>query len=611
MPRIFFQISDLHKHYGTTPILDGASVAIMDDHRIGIIGRNGAGKSTLCRIILGEEQSDGGTISMHADLRLSYLEQKDPFRDGETVVDYLMRYSGCPDWRCGQLAGRFMLKNDLLAREVRTLSGGFQTRVRLCAMLLKEPNFLILDEPTNYLDLRTLLLLERFLTEYRGGYIIVSHDREFLKRTCTSTMEVERGQIALYPGDVESYLAYKAEQRAQAEAFNANVEIRRKQLQTFVDKNKAKASKATQAASKAKMLDRLETKEVAGDLAAVTITITPVESRQGAAIRIIDLGIGYPEKTVAEGISFEIDRGRHVAVVGDNGQGKTTFLSTIAGQLPPKKGEMRWGHGINVGTYAQHVFTSMDPSLTVQRYLERAAASSGGAMTPTQRILDMAGSFLFRGTDVAKKIAVLSGGERARLCLAGLMLSRCTVLLLDEPTNHLDFETVEALADALKTYDGTIFFTSHDRTFVSRVATDIVEVNNGKVELYGDDYAGYVYRIERETREGTDGPSAASAPQKAAAGNDKTTSNKAVSASDRKAQHEHLRGLRNQLKQVEKKVATLDAEKKKLSVTLEADPTTYLPEIIARLESVTAELDAQEGRWLELNDEIENSSAQD
>ena len=177
-------------------------------------------------------------------------------------------------------------------------------------------------------------------------------------------------------------------------------------------------------------------------------------------------------------------------------------------------------------------------------------------------------------------------------------------MLLDEPTNHLDFETVEALADALKTYDGTIFFTSHDRTFVSRVATDIVEVNNGKVELYGDDYAGYVYRIERETREGTDGPSSAQTSAVA-------TPKKVVSASDRKALHEHVRGLRNQLKQVEKKVASLDAEKKKLSATLEADPTTYQPDTIARLETVTAELDAQEGRWLELNDEIENNSAQE
>ena len=607
MARTFIQVSELHKHYGSTAILDGASVAILDDHRIGVIGRNGAGKSTLCRIILGEETADGGKISMHADMRLSYLEQKDPFRDGESVLDFLMRYSGCENWRCGQLAGRFLLKNDQMAREVRSLSGGFQTRVRLCAMLLKDPNFLVLDEPTNYLDLKTLLLLEGFLRDYRGGYIIVSHDREFLKRTCTSTLEVERGQITLYPGGVEECLAYKAEQRIQAESFNANIEIRRKQLQTFVDKNKAKASKATQAASKAKMLDRLEVKEVAGDLDAVKITVMPVETRQGAAIRIVNLGIGYPEKTIAEGISFEIERGRHVAVVGDNGQGKTTFLATVAGKLPPKGGEIRWGHGSVVGAYAQHVFTAMDPSITVQRYLERSASAAGGPMTPTQRILDMAGAFLFRGSDVGKKIAVLSGGERARLCLAGLLLSRCTVLLLDEPTNHLDFETVEALADALKTFDGTIFLTSHDRTFVSRVATDIVEVRDGKVELYPDDYAGYVHRIEREALEG-DAPTAPVAGTATAGNASKATP---ISAVERKAQHERVRTLRNQLKQVEKQVAAFDAEKKQLNAKLEVDPTSYQPETIARLDIVTKSLDEQEARWLTLNDEIESLTAQE
>jgi ATP-binding cassette subfamily F protein 3 len=249
------------------------------------------------------------------------------------------------------------------------------------------------------------------------------------------------------------------------------------------------------------------------------------------------------------------------------------------------------------------VFTAMDPSYTVLRYLEKAAASSGGPMTPTQRILDMAGAFLFRGSDVEKKIGVLSGGERARLCLAGLLLSRCTVLLLDEPTNHLDFETVEALADALKDFDGTIFLTSHDRTFVSRVATDIVEVKDGKVELYPDDYAGYVHRIEREALEGDVAKGGSGAPDKNTAASTKAGP---LSALDRKAQHERLRTLRNQLKQVEKQVAAFDTEKKQLSTKLEADPTSYQPEVVARLDAVTTSLDAQEARWLTLNDEIES-----
>jgi ATP-binding cassette subfamily F protein 3 len=607
MARTLITVSDLHKHYGQTAILEGASVAILEDHHIGVIGRNGAGKSTLCRLILGEEEADAGRISTHADLRLSYLEQKDPFRPDDTVLGFLMRQSGKEDWQCGKLAGRFLLSNELLGRLVASLSGGFQTRVRLCAMLLKDPNFLILDEPTNYLDLKTLLLLERFLIDYRGGYLVVSHDREFLKRTCSSTLEVERGKIVLYPGGVEDYLSYKAEQRAQAEAMNANLEIRRKQLQEFVDRNKAKASKATQAASKMKMLERLEFAEVDHDLASVTIRMPAVESRQGCALRLKELTIGYPGKDIAKGISFEIERGRHVAVVGDNGQGKTTFLSTIAGKLPAKGGDLRWGHEIRVGTYAQHVFTAMDPSLTVQRYLATCASSGSGPLVPTQQILDMAGSFLFRGDDVEKKIGVLSGGERARLCLAGLLLSRCTVLLLDEPTNHLDFETVEALAEALKTYDGTMFFTSHDRTFVSRVATDVIEVRDGKVELYGDGYASYVYRIEKEARDELAPADRTEKPKGADRPGDKAAAKApGATGANRKDQ---LAKARTQLKQVEKLVATLDAEKKRLNAEQDADPTSYRPELAQRLVDVGRQLDEQEERWLALNEEIQTLDA--
>jgi ATP-binding cassette subfamily F protein 3 len=602
MPKTLLQLSDLHKSYGANAILDGAGAAIQDDHKIGVIGRNGAGKSTLCRIILGEEELDSGRISKHADLRLSYLEQKDPFKPGETVLGFLMRYSGKEDWQCGKLAGRFMLKNDLLERQIASLSGGFQTRVKLCAMLLRDPNFLILDEPTNYLDLKTLVLLENFLADYEGGFMIVSHDREFLKKTCSSTLEVESGRIVLYPGDVEAYLGYKAEQRAQAEAVNANMEIRRKQLQTFVDKNKAKASKATQAASKAKMLDRLQTIAIDNPLSSVTITMPAVETRKGTALRLAGLAIGYADRTIAQGIDLEIERGRHVAVLGDNGQGKTTFLNTISGVLKPKAGELKWGHEIRIGYYAQHVFGAMDPQQTVQRYLEKAASSGPGPSTPTQVILNMAGSFLFRGDDVLKKIDVLSGGERARLCLAGLLLAKCPVLLLDEPTNHLDFETVEALATALKDYNGTVFFTSHDRTFVSVVATQIIEVKDGKVELYPDDYAAYVYRIQQEAR--LDGQPAAKRADQAGAGG------KAADPAARRERQDRLSKARNRLKTVERTVAALDGEKKSLLARMAQDPTRYDADATARLGVVAAQLDQEEAAWLTLNEEIESLDPQ-
>jgi ATP-binding cassette subfamily F protein 3 len=594
MARTLIQISQLHKQYGATVIFEDAQVAIQDDDKIGVIGRNGAGKSTLCRIILGEEEADAGDVVLHPELRLSYLEQKDSFLPNETVLEFLMRYSQQEDWRCGKIAGRFLLKNDLLSRPVAALSGGFQTRVKLCAMLLREPNFLILDEPTNYLDLKTLLLLEEFLRDCPFGFIIVSHDREFLKKTCSSTMEVERGEIVLYPGNVEDYLGYKEMQQQQAAAINANIEIRRKQLQTFVDKNKAKASKATQAASKVKMLERLRPIEVEHTLATVKITMPAVETRKGMALRLTGLGIGYPGKPIATDINIEIDRGQHVAVLGDNGQGKTTFLSTLAGVLKIQAGELRWGHEVRIGSYAQHVFTSMDPNITVRRYLDKAALSAPGPTIPSQTILDMAGCFLFRGDDVDKKISVLSGGERSRLCLAGLLLAKYPVLLLDEPTNHLDFETVEALASALRGYNGTLFFTSHDRTFVSLVATQIIEVRDGTVALYPDDYGSYVYRIEKEVRD-------ESADLKRSAAPAQQPGTTAV----RRERQERLNTARNKLRTVEKQVAALDAQKRAIIQQMAEQPGGYSPELQARLETVSGDLERCESDWMAITEHIE------
>ncbi|MBA2482424.1 MAG: ABC-F family ATP-binding cassette domain-containing protein [Planctomycetes bacterium] len=588
MPTLI-QVEKLHKQYGADVIFDDASVAIGSEHKIGVIGRNGAGKSTLCRMIMGEEEADSGRIVLSDDLRLSYLEQKDPFHAGETVLDFLMRYSEQEDWRCGMVAGKFLLDNEMLGRQVAGLSGGFQTRVKLTAMLLRDPNFLILDEPTNYLDLKTLILLEEFLTEYDGGFMIVSHDREFLKKTCRQTMDIGNGRITLYAGGIEAYLTYKDSRREQAEHFNTSVALRRKELETFIAKNKAKASKATQAASKSKMLERLTTIDVEHAAAEVSITIPKVEDRKGTAFRCDDLVIGYPDKTVATGIALEIERGSHVAVLGDNGQGKTTFLRTIAASLPPKSGTMRWGHEIRVGYYAQHVFTTMDPKTTVLAYLERAARSGPGYLT-TQQVLDMAGSFLFRGDDVKKRIEVLSGGERSRLCLAGLLLARYPVLLLDEPTNHLDFETVEALAAALGGYDGTLFFTSHDRTFVSLVASHIIDVRDGAVKMYPDDYGSYVYRIQKEVRDEQAPKPAAKPARKPDTGRH---------AAEPTAQ------LRAQLKQAEKQVAELETEKQQLIRRMADEPGVDAAARGRRLAQVMRDLEREEARWLALQEEAE------
>jgi len=497
MARTLLQFTNIDKSYGAQAILNGLSVTISEDQKIGVIGRNGAGKTTLCRIITGHETQDAGTVQNSRYLRLAYLEQYDPYKLDETVISFLARYTNKEEWECGKIAAKFQLKNEIFETTINELAGGFRTRVKLAAMLLMDPNFLILDEPTNYLDLKTLILLEEFLQDYRGGFLIVSHDREFLKKTCQETLEIENGTCVLYPGRVDEYLIFKEEQARLIDCQNKNIDIKRKQMQAFVDRFRAKASKASQAKSMMKRIDKLQAIDTGHFLRTVHFKIPHVEKRNISVFHAENLAIGYAAHQVAGNITMEFNQGDHIAVLGDNGQGKTTFMRTIAGDLEAIRGLYKWGHGLKIGYYAQHVLQALDIKNDVLTHLSAAAEKS----VTRQDILAMAGSFLFKGDDVLKKVSVLSGGEKARLCLASLLLSKSNVLLFDEPTNHLDFETVEALARALKSYNGTIFFISHDRTFVNMLATRIIEVKDGAVRCYPGNYEEYVYNLESKVCE--------------------------------------------------------------------------------------------------------------
>lgn len=590
---VLLQLSQVHKSYGAQVILDDATVSFNEGQKIGVIGRNGAGKSTMCKIITGHEEADSGTVAKAAGLRLSYLEQHDPYKLDETVIGFLMRYTGKEEWQCGKIAGRFQLKNAILNTKIGALSGGYRTRVKLASMLLADPNFLILDEPTNYLDLKTLILLEEFLQSYDGGFLIVSHDREFLKKTCEHTLEVENGGCTLYPGSVEEYLIFKEEQKEQALSFNKNVEAKQKQLQEFVDRFRAKASKASQARSKMKQIEKLKTIEVGHPLTNVHIRIPVVDKKNGLALRCQDLAIGYPEKLVADKIDLEIHHGEHVAVLGDNGQGKTTFLRTLAEDLTPKHGNYRWGHNLKIAYYAQHVFTSLRPDIDVYSHLFSVADSS----VTRQEILNIAGSFLFKGNDVEKKVSVLSGGERARLCLAGLLLTKSQVLLLDEPTNHLDFETVEALGRALKSFAGTLFFISHDRTFVNLVASQIIEVNNGTVKLYPGKYEDYVYHLEKTLQNEL----AEDVPL------DASKKNPAKPKSDyhqKKEAESQKRKLSTQLRKSEEQIAAYKKEREAIHDDFVRDPNAWSRERNERYEELAKLIEAAETKWIEINDAL-------
>ena len=593
---VLIQVREAHKRFGDQVLLDGAELSLVDDVKVGFIGRNGAGKSTLLRVLLGEEEVERGEVTHHPSLRIGYLRQHDPFLPGESALDFLIRDSGQPDWRCGEVAGQFELKGTYLDGPVKELSGGWQTRVKLAALLLQDPNLLMLDEPTNFLDLRTQILLEHFLKGFNKAALIVSHDRAFLGATCSQTLELSRGKLTMFPGKIDNFLDYREERREHDRRVNATVIAKQKQLKRFIEKNRANASTASQARSKAKQLERLQTTEIAVDEPTVFIQAPKVEPRSGTVVRCEDLSIGYPDHVVADGIHLELEHGERVAIVGDNGQGKTTLLRTIVHSLDPLNGTLKWGFGVEIGTYAQHVYTSLDERLTVLEHLEYVSDSN----TTRQDVLAMAGALLFRDEHIQKKIKVLSGGERARLCMAGLLLGTANVLVLDEPGNHLDVETVEALAEALKLYRGTVVFTSHDRHFMGQIATSVIEVRDGKVKNYFGDYSTYLESVEQEVESGE---------RERNSGNSNASHSKSQkpSSGDYRQARRDTRKVEKEIKNLEKKIAKLDDEKRHMNAELmsETNPEKAM-ELHESIQNLSQQLGECEERWLELNEEFQS-----
>ncbi|HQR41256.1 MAG TPA: ATP-binding cassette domain-containing protein, partial [Gemmatales bacterium] len=419
------------------------------------------------------------------------------------------------------------------------------------------------------------------------------HDRAFLNATCTHTLDLSRGKLTMFPGKVDAFLEFQKEQRERDMRSNETIMSKRRHLEEFIAKNKARAATATLARSKSKQLERLELNEIVGAESTANIRAPRVEARKGNALRCINLSIGYPDRTIAEGIELEIEHGSRAAIVGDNGQGKTTFLRTVVDSLPPLKGEVKWGHGCNIGTYAQHVYTSLPENRTVLDYLHSQAAPG----KKDQEILDLAGALLFKGGAVNKRIPVLSGGERARLCLAGLLLSKHNVLILDEPGNHLDVDTIEALGDALVEYEGTVIFTSHDRHFMTKVATSVIEVRDGRVVNHSGRYETYLDRVNAEIE----------------AGERELASAKALLPKEvRHAAIEVGAGprtekvVRKEMKAIERQIAQLDEQKK--SLTLQMNTTQDADELIRleeELSTISTQLGDAETRWSELWAEAE------
>jgi ATP-binding cassette, subfamily F, member 3 len=493
MPQLISFV-DVSKQLGPKHIFTEASVGISAGQKIGVIGRNGCGKTTFFKMLLGELEPDLGEIHHHPTLKIGYVPQQDPFEKDETVIAFLMRYTGRADWDCRKIAKQFEIDDTRIEKTISNLSGGYQMRVKLAATLLFEPNLLLLDEPTNYLDLKTLLLLEQFLRGYQGGYLCISHDRTFIRKTCTSILEIADGKMILHNEGIDEYESYKKEKEGFASVVNENIEKKQKQLKDWVGKFGAKANFASMAQNKLKQIERLEEEKLAvvDKQDGVRIWIPKVDAREGYAVMLSKAEVGYGEKTVLKNVDFTINRGEKVAVLGDNGEGKSTLMKTMVGEIEALAGSVKCNPYITTSYYGQHSENSMYVEQTVWEYMKIT-------VTPDIREEDisrMLGNFLFKKQDYEKRIKVLSGGEKARLAMSAMFLSKSDMFFLDEPTNHLDYDSVQALADALGEFNGTVVVISHDRDFVQAVATRILLVEKGQAKFVFGNYTDYVAQLE-------------------------------------------------------------------------------------------------------------------
>jgi len=585
--RTLLELSGIRKSYGRDVILDGVSLTVSEGQKIALIGRNGAGKSTLLRILLGQEEAEAGEVRRFPTLRIGAVAQHETMPADASGMAYLGRKSGRAPWACAKMAAQFGLRRSHLETPASSLSGGFQMRLKLVAMLLEEPNLLILDEPVNYLDLPTLLLLERFLKTYKGAFIVTSHDREFLDAVADRTAEIEHGRLDNAPIAPSAYLARKAEARAFTLKTNKKIQREREHIQAFVDRFRYKASKAKQVQSKIKQISKMIDIDIESLLPTASIRIPMPHTPPGSAARVEELSAGYDGRAVLKDVSFDLVRGEHVAILGGNGMGKTTLLKTLAGVLPPVAGKLRWWHKADIGYYAQHVEQSLKPEDTVIKHLARSAAPG----TSNEDVLKMAGDFLFKEDDLEKLTGVLSGGERARLCLGGLLLARHNVLLLDEPTNHLDAETSEALAASLDAWPGTLVFVSHSQAFIHRVGRRIFEVRDGRARQYPGAYRDYLSDL-----------AAAVEDDVTTAEEDAGTGDAEAADAKREARLAAKERRRRQQK-LEEKIKALDRERGEILNFYFENPTDYAPDKRTRLGELDEQVAALEKEWLRIEEE--------
>ncbi len=654
-------VNNLDIRYGEKHLFKNVSVQVYDGNRIGLVGVNGAGKSTLLKIMGGITGSDDGVVNCAKHFTVGYLPQESEpslahitlYEEAQKAYKPLLRmqeeldllnleiaetdssspgFSGLLE-RQGELQhqldvsdlyamrGRIEkvllglgFKQSDMSREVGEFSGGWQMRLRLARMLLEAPSLLLLDEPTNHLDLQSLTWLEQFLCSCGGAMVIISHDRTFLDRVTSQTWEISLGTVTCYKGNYSFYLQEKEERLLVERSAYENQQAKIKQTMRFVDRFRAKSTKAKQVQSRMKQLEKMELIELSVDEKQIHFSFPPAPPSGRDVLGVERLCKRYEDNEVFRDVAFSLQRGDKVAVVGVNGAGKTTLLRILAGELEHEGGECKFGTGVVKTYFGQHQAQELSPQLSALETM----ALAGGDMTVTRQ-RSLLGAFLFRGEEVEKKVAILSGGEKSRLALARMIATPANLMLLDEPTNHLDMSSQEVLQEAMAQYDGTVIVVSHNRYFLDSFVNKVFEVRDGQINIFEGNVTDYLNKLaEIEAEQLSAGKKESDSAKEEQSVRQSTGKRNRKEQKKREAEK---RQQRNRLigewlkksEKAEKHVEQLETEKEELE-GLMADPALYVDEAkwaetSRAYEDCQRRLERWYGRWEEAQERIEEGEA--
>ena len=640
-------INNLTVAYGGFTLLNEINFHVSESDKIGLVGKNGAGKSTILKLICGLQSPTSGKVAVPAGIKIGYLPQIMEHHRGRSVIDEAMtafaemfdleaeleritielserqdyesvayqnliirmnevndRLEYTRDDNPQVLAEKTLIglgfRYDELSRPTETFSQGWNMRIELAKILLSKPDVLLLDEPTNHLDIESIEWLEGYLKEYKGSLVLISHDRKFLDNVTNRTVEIMVGRIHDYKVPYSKYLELRKERLEQQRAAYENQQRMIEKTEEFIEKFRYKPTKSNQVQSRVKQLEKLERIEVdIEDRSALSVKFPPAPRSGDIAYKGTDLKVGYGAKVVFDDACIEVRRGEKVALVGRNGEGKTTLMRVIMRELDPMAGESKVGHNVSIGYYAQNQEDILDKEDTVFGTLDRIAV--GDVRT---KLRDILGAFLFKGEDIDKKVAVLSGGERARLAMAKLILKPYNLLALDEPTNHMDIRSKDILKQALKAYDGTLIIVSHDRDFLDGLVDKLYEFRDGKVKEHLGGVQDFLERrklenlneLERHYKVAEEKP--VEVVQKKEEAKQEYQAKKYVSKEEKK--------IRNRISFLEKGIEQIESKMKEIEAVLcNPGPGDDVMELTRAYLENKRELDFKMEEWEKLNESLE------